>query len=212
LRLENPNYGHINDIFDELGPIPRLCIDYSTRDLLKYKTSLSMELSNLTVKKLEDLVGAARSMEMGPSEGRNLAMDSISHKICLIQRLNPTDLVLSFEAEVLPVTAIVASRIAFQLRNAERSEQIRLYKHLTALPMAKKLSGNLFEAYCQQRFSERISIEFVGNCCNGPSGRFGGFKGQALPVSTSMAYQPHKVGTSVIGTSTKGRSGSKNVC
>jgi len=48
----------------------------------------------------------------------------------------------------------IGSRIAFQLRDAERSEQIRLYNQLSA-------PGNLFEAYCQQRFRERISIKFV---------------------------------------------------
>jgi hypothetical protein len=91
----------------------------------------------------------------------NLAMATISHKISLIQRLNPTDLDFSWEIEVLPITAIIGSRIAFQLRNTECSEQICLYKQLTALPAAKRLLGNVFEASCQQRFSERISIEFV---------------------------------------------------
>jgi hypothetical protein len=160
LRLNKPDFDHINNVFDELGPIPRLCIDYNVRALSKYRNSLSIELSKLTIKKLEGLVGAARSLEMDASGTRSLGMDAISHKICLIRRLNPTDLDFSFEVEVLPLTAIIGSRIAFQLRNTERSEQIRLYKQLTALPAGKRLSGNVFEAYCQQRFSERISIEF----------------------------------------------------
>jgi len=157
--VNNPDFDHINNVFDELGPIPRLCLDYSVEALSSYRRSLSKALSKLTVEKLEDLVGAATCLEMDPNGAKNLAMDTIFHKICLIRRLNPAD--LDDEVEVLPITAIVGSRIAFQLRNTERSEQIRLYKQLTALPEAKRLSGNVFEAYCQQRFSERISIEFV---------------------------------------------------
>ena len=153
LRLDKPDFDHINSVFDELGPIPRLCLDYTEDELSKYMSSLSKALSDLTIKKLEYLVGAAMRLEM------DTAMDNICHKIFLIQRLNPTN--VNFEVEVLPITAIVGSRITFQLRNADRREQIHLYKQLTALPAAKKLSGNVFEAYCQQRFSDRISIEFV---------------------------------------------------
>jgi hypothetical protein len=157
--VNNPDFDHINNVFDELGPIPLLCFDYGVKALSSYRRALSKVLSKLTIKKLEDLVDAATSLEMDASGAKNLAMDTISHKICLIRRLNPTD--LDAEVEVLPITAIVGSRIAFQLRNTERSEQIRLYKQLTALPEAKRMSGNVFEAYCQQRFSERISIKFV---------------------------------------------------
>jgi hypothetical protein len=157
LSLDKPDIKNINEIFDELGPIPRLCLDHDIEELSKYKASLSKELSDLTIKKLEDLVGAARNMEMSASG----ASDTISHKICLVRRLNPSSLNFSFQTEVLPVTPTVGSRIAFHLRNAKRTEQIRLYKQLTSLPEAKKLSGNLFEAYCQQLFSERILIKFV---------------------------------------------------
>ena len=160
LRLNKPDFDHINNVFDELGPIPRLCLDYDAKALSDYRRALSNALSNLTTKKLECLVGAAKSLQMDASGAKNLGMDTVSNKICLIRRLNPTD-IADDEVEVLPITAIVGSRIAFQLRNTERSEQIRLYQQLTALPGSKRLSGNVFEAYCQQRFSERILIKFV---------------------------------------------------
>jgi len=151
LRLDAPDFEHINDVFDEFGPIPRLCIDYDEVESAKYRTDLTDELAVLSIDSLEKLV----------QRGKGLRMDAISHKLCLIRRSNPTDLAHSFEVEVLPVTPSIGSRIAFQLRNAERGEQIRLYKLLTSIPAAKKLSGNVFEAYCQQRFSEGIFIEFV---------------------------------------------------
>ena len=157
--MDNPDFDHIDNIFDELGPIPRLCLDYGVDELSDYRDALSDALSMLTIKNLEDLVHAAKRLDTGASGLQNSAMDSISHKICLIRRLNPAH--LGRKVEVLPITAIIGSRIASQLTNAERSEQIRLYKLLTALPEGKRMSGNVFEAYCQQRFRERISIEFA---------------------------------------------------
>ena len=100
LRLDEPDFHHINKIFDELGPVPRLCIDYNERELLNLS---HMELSNLTIKSLQ--------VEHMVCAGRSLAIDAISHKICLVRRLTPTDLDLSFEIEVLPITAIIGSRI-----------------------------------------------------------------------------------------------------
>ena len=134
LRLNKPDFIHIDNIFDELGPIPRLCIDYDEIDLAQYRASLSTELSKLTITKLDNLVGAVRSLEMDANGAKNLGMDAISHKICLVRRLDPADLDKSFEIEVLPITAIIGSRIAFQLMDAESSEQIRLYNQLSALP------------------------------------------------------------------------------
>jgi len=92
-------------------------------------------------------------------------MDAISHKLCLVRRLHPTDLQLSYAVEVSPITPSIGSRIAFRLRNVECSKHIRLYNDLTSLPSTKKMSGDVFEAYCQQRFSGHISIEFDPMIC-----------------------------------------------
>jgi hypothetical protein len=161
LRLDEPDFDHIDNIFDEFGPIPCLCIDYNTAELTQYRASLSSELLQLTIKKLNDLVGAARRLQMDASGAKNLRMNSIPHKICLVRRLNPADHDNFFETEVLPFTPDIGSRISFQLMDAERSEQIRLYKKLSAFPGGQILAGKVFEAYCQQRFKERLSINFV---------------------------------------------------
>lgn len=174
LRLDNPDFGHINNIFDELGPIPRLCIEYTEVELEDYRVALSMALEDLTIDEFQNLVRGARGM----------SMDAIFYKLLLVRRLNPTDLALSFEVKVLPVTPSIGSRITFQLRNAERAEQVRLYKHLTSLPSAKKLSGNVFEAYCQQRFSEGILIEFI------PMVRLGGLKVSGKVSKNKRRYLP----------------------
>ena len=71
------------------------------------------------------------------------------------------------------------------------------------------LRGKNCRAICSKPIAnsalERENFDQV--CPDGPSGKFGGFEEQA-----SMAYQQHKVGTSITGKSTKGRFQKDNVC
>jgi hypothetical protein len=110
----------VNHIFDELGPIARLCIDYLVSDDLieQYRKDVQVAISNVTtVEELERLFQNSRS----------LAMDAVSHKICLISRRDKEDLYSG--AIVSPVTPYIASRLANRLRSLlELGELIRLYK------------------------------------------------------------------------------------
>jgi hypothetical protein len=160
LRLPDPDLDLIKELFDELGPVPRLCIDYDEARLRAYRKDLKKELGGLSINKLEKLVDAEES----------LAMDAVSHKLCLIRRFHQTPLEFSEDVEVSPITPYVGSRIAFQLKNAERHELIRLYKKFVRLPATRTMSGDIFEAYCQQLFCKHISIKFV------PMVRIGGSK------------------------------------
>ncbi|KIM39972.1 hypothetical protein M413DRAFT_29116 [Hebeloma cylindrosporum] len=107
----------ILDIFDALGPIPRLCLDYQhvPQQMIKYKQDLNAAIMEATPDKLERLVMAAKCY----------GMDSISDKICLICREEQN------EVDSLPVVAIMTSsiqtRLATQLRNVPRDERLRRY-------------------------------------------------------------------------------------
>jgi hypothetical protein len=134
LRLNDPDFDLINEIFDELGPIPRLCIEYGEDELEGYREDLNNALGNISIDNLEKL--AAAGMEM----------DVTSHKVCLIRRFDSTGLRFSKKVKVSPITPYVASRIAFQLKNAQRDELIRLYKKFIHDPSTRKMAGDIFEA------------------------------------------------------------------
>jgi hypothetical protein len=134
LRLNDPDFDLINEIFDELGPIPRLCIEYGEDELEGYREDLNNALGNISIDNLEKL--AAAGMEM----------DVTSHKVCLIRRFDSTGLRFSKKVKVSPITPYVASRIAFQLKNAQRDELIRLYKKFIHDPSTRKMPGDIFEA------------------------------------------------------------------
>ncbi|KIM80660.1 hypothetical protein PILCRDRAFT_822388 [Piloderma croceum F 1598] len=85
LRLTDPDLDLIDELFDELGPVPRLCIDFDEDKLEDYKKDLKKVLGNITIDNLEELADA----------GDSLQMNVISHKVCLIRRFNPTPLQFS---------------------------------------------------------------------------------------------------------------------
>jgi hypothetical protein len=139
----------INDVFDRYGPTPRLCINYlcNPKLLNKYKDELQDAISDLTIEKLERLF----------KDSRKLAMDSNSHKICLVSRKGRP----SSKAVVATITPTIQSRIAIQFRNVERAEQIRLYECFVTLPYSRALAGLVFEAAGQRQLQEGIKLDIV---------------------------------------------------
>jgi len=56
LRLLASDFDHINKTFDELGPVPRLCIDYDEDELRAYRQDLTKALRNLTIDDLQKAI------------------------------------------------------------------------------------------------------------------------------------------------------------
>jgi len=121
---------------------------------------------------------------MDASGAKNLGMDAISHKICLSQLLLDQ-----------------GSPFSSGMPNAAN-------KYACTINSLLSLRGRNCRAICSKLIANSaLEREFRSSLPGGPSGRFGGFEEQA-----SMADQQHKVGTSVTGKSTKGRSKKDNVC
>jgi hypothetical protein len=87
-------------------------------------------------------------------------MDAISHAICLIRRVDSVK--ASAKVQVSPIADFVGSQLAIHFRDLSRRELVQLYKHFAAIPSARGMTGNLFEAYYgQQLFRQHISIEYL---------------------------------------------------
>ena len=78
MHLNHPDSETIDDIYDQFGPTPRLCILKPLNDhqLEEYKNNTRIALENLTLQSLQELI---RNTE-------ELKMDKVSHKLCLISR------------------------------------------------------------------------------------------------------------------------------
>ena len=78
LLLPKADVKAVLEIFETLGPTPRLCIELASEPerLQIYNDQLNDAISDITTGKLEELI-------------KELTMDAVSHKICLISRRDP---------------------------------------------------------------------------------------------------------------------------
>ena len=136
----------VNLVFNELGPVPRLCIDYlCSRDqieLEQYRQDVQKAISKLTAGELERLV----------EDSGSLTMNAVSDKICLISRKDREN--VYSRAIVSPITSSIKARLANHFRTLERGEQIHLYKYLSKVPGSRAMAGISFEAAAQGWFQD----------------------------------------------------------
>ena len=137
----------IEAIFYELGPTPRLCFGKNLF-LRNYRFGLEDALNKLSLTYLEDLASRDR-----------WSMDDVSHKIFMMRRV--TIDVDDPSVDIQVISPFVDSKIASRMRALERHQLVSLFKRYHALPSTRKLSGNVFEAYCHLTFSRRIGFHFV---------------------------------------------------
>jgi hypothetical protein len=157
--MSNPDIELIDAVYDQLGPIPRLCFE-------KVRTREELELRRNRISNILDDMSVPNYQKLIQESGNDLTLDRISHKICLIRResihIKHADRdTISQLVRITPITDSVRSSLANHFRNLDRGEQIRLYKLFDRLPSTRGMTGNLFEGYCQQRFQSEISIVFL---------------------------------------------------
>jgi hypothetical protein len=137
LVIHEPDLKEIDDVYDRLGPTPRLCIDKVIEDeLAAYERDVRNALRTQSTDKLIALT----------REAENLEPDDMSHKLYLLRRNDVNDL-SAVNINVTPITDHIGSRLALQIRNAQVEEQLRLYNLWATTPSFRGMTGTLFEGY-----------------------------------------------------------------
>ena len=141
----------VNRVFNELGPIPRLCINYlrSNDRIEQYRRDVQEAITDLTTSELQQLF----------QDSRSLTMSAVSHKICLISRADREN--VYSRVIVSPITSFIKTRLANRFRTLERGEQIRLYKYLSKVPASRATAGIFFEAAAQGCFQDGVTLEVL---------------------------------------------------
>jgi len=103
--LRNVTEDHIDDTFDFLGPVPRLCIGLSSDELEEYKDALNTTISGISANQIGKLA----------KDTLALSMDAASQKIFLLSRKRWDD--VHSGAVVAPITSSMQSRLAARCRN-----------------------------------------------------------------------------------------------
>ncbi|KIM86220.1 hypothetical protein PILCRDRAFT_816150 [Piloderma croceum F 1598] len=141
----------IHEIFEELGPTPRLCIEYASdpEKLQHYKMELNRAISNITTEKLEELIRKSSA----------LAIDAVSHKICLINRCDQKN--MRSGPLVSPITDSIKSRLSNQFRNLQQAERIRLFKLLERVPGTRATAGIFYEPQAQYLLQQGRRLDLI---------------------------------------------------
>ena len=139
------------EIFETLGPTPRLCIELASEPerLQVYKDELNHAISNNTTDQLVELI----------NKSIQLTMNAASHKICLISRRDPKD--MRSTPLVSPITDSIKSRLSNQLRNLQQAERIHLFKQLESVPGARATAGIVYEAQAQYLLQQGRHLDLI---------------------------------------------------
>ncbi|KIL64118.1 hypothetical protein M378DRAFT_11689 [Amanita muscaria Koide BX008] len=148
-RLEGITETHVNEMFDQLGPVARLCIKWTSDQLAQYRNELHQAISKITADDIKKLT----------IEACGLTMDAVSDKICLLRR-QKWDEVFS-QAVVAPITDYIKTKLSNQFRKLKRAEQIRLYQFFEKRPELRRTAGIFYEAIIQSRFRKGMHLELV---------------------------------------------------
>ena len=147
------NESRTNEIFDQLGPTPRLCIDYQLDSVAmsQYEWDLRITSSQFTSNKLELLLSTATNGDFG--------IDSLTHKIALLSRKSSDD--VYSEGVVIPITPYIQSRLSNRFCDLERKEHLRLYKAFARVHEGRKMASVFFKVLAQTALQEGITLKLV---------------------------------------------------
>ena len=139
--------------YDSLGPTPRLCLKYSEKEIIQYLESRDDE-----IEKINDLNTMKHLFDRLVMDSRMLSFDTLSHKICLIRRLEQGN-VDNPRFTVTPISDSVSNKLALQLEQLNTEELMEMWRKFSNFPHARGMLGSVFEAYVHQRFRGQIKLE-----------------------------------------------------
>jgi len=105
----SPSLEFIDSVFDQFGPIPRICLEVAANNKLfkTHKDKTQDALDNLSLENLETFMENTKSLKMDP----------MSHKLCLIRRSKKHD--LDSDIRVVPITEYIRSELVTHMRNCD---------------------------------------------------------------------------------------------
>ncbi|KIL64152.1 hypothetical protein M378DRAFT_178977 [Amanita muscaria Koide BX008] len=132
--LEGITETHVDEIFDELGPVARLCVDKEPNELARYRIELQEAITKITTGDIKKLI----------DEASGLTMDAVSQKIFLLRRQQRDD--IHSRAVVAPITDSIKSRLSNQFRHLQRAELVHLCQFCEKGPGSMRIAGIFYDA------------------------------------------------------------------
>jgi hypothetical protein len=129
--------------FNDLGPVPRLCIDFSKDPgrRMDYEGARHTIISDLTPEKIRNFVALGGAKDM----------DAQSHSIFLIRRPEIDDVRTS---HLTPISPAVEMKLMAAIKLMRRLDQIDLYRRFASPPPSRVVAGLLYEPLGHTRLCE----------------------------------------------------------
>jgi hypothetical protein len=150
LVLERPDLPFIDLMFDEFGPIPRICLEVTstTYGFNGYSAAVANAVNNLTLSKLEAMM----------FEGVLTPSDQ-SYKLFLLRRAQADD--ASSLPYLSPITNTMSRRLSAAFRYLKCADQILVYHQAIGRPGVRAFGDCMYEPYCLEAFRTQIQINYV---------------------------------------------------
>lgn len=134
-------------VFRDLGPVPRICIDYVgyERLLYAYQRQCQYAIAILTKDSLRHLA----------LRGGNLDLNAESEMIFLIRRDEVDDLEV---AHIEPISKDIEMQLVATINALQEFKRIGLYAALSSVTATRKVAGLVYESLGHTRLQEGITL------------------------------------------------------
>jgi hypothetical protein len=156
----NSDHQHINTIYNQFGPIPRICYDFVKHNpsLLEYEAHFQAALGSLSLKALYYKMISNATMS-------NLS--TVSQMLFLVKRLPEkrlrdmkVDNALKYAySSVEPITLAVEVAIQNRLWQEKQIDQFKFYSFLASVERTRQMAGLVFKSIGHSRLQERITLD-----------------------------------------------------
>jgi hypothetical protein len=147
LGLTNEQQNTAEANFKDLGPIPRMCIDFANDpDLLfHYENYCKTMITDFTSQRLRHFVLA----------GAALNLDAESHDVFILRPFEVDDL---RRAYIEPISANVEMQLMSTINKLQRLEKIDLYRAFVSIDATKVVAGLVYVSLVHTRLQEGIGL------------------------------------------------------
>ena len=147
LGLTNEQQSSAEANFKDLGPIPRMCIEFAIDPSLfiDYENQCQAMITDLTSQSLRRFVRA----------GGALNLDAESHTVFIIRRHEVDDLQRAY---IEPISAKVEMQLMTCINDLQRLERIDLYHTFVSFNATKAVAGLVYESLGHARIQEGITL------------------------------------------------------
>jgi len=140
--------------FEDLGPVPRFCIDFVRVPglLTSHRSHYEMELSNLSMGVLKEIAREWAAL--------NIERD-VSIFLIRRQELPPEHPQYLQQYTIEPITSPTSQMLKYLLQGAQQEQRLDIYESFDAVSHTRRLAGLAYEMIGHRRFQSEVKLTLI---------------------------------------------------